>query len=126
MRYVDLWACFDGTSYGTFHDISQITMFADYRVPVALHSLYCIQYSPPLDSHIRSKKPIPSGSSWELQLRGASIWCVEQIKRQILKEHPESEINAILIDFYLYDTAKEMEKNGVEMIPHHRTRSIWY
>jgi hypothetical protein len=24
----DLWACFDGESYGEFHDIDKITMFA--------------------------------------------------------------------------------------------------
>lgn len=35
-------------------------------------------------------------------------------------------INAILIDFFLYDTMKEIEKEGGETIPHHRTRSIWY
>ncbi|KAL4943770.1 hypothetical protein BDV06DRAFT_210793 [Aspergillus oleicola] len=35
-------------------------------------------------------------------------------------------INAILIDFFLYDTIKELEKEGQETIPHHRTRSIWY
>ncbi|KAL7312295.1 hypothetical protein PS15m_008074 [Mucor circinelloides] len=27
----DLWACFDGQSYGEFNDIDSITMFADYR-----------------------------------------------------------------------------------------------
>lgn len=27
----DIWACFEGKSYGEFHDIDTITMFADYR-----------------------------------------------------------------------------------------------
>lgn len=35
-------------------------------------------------------------------------------------------VNAILIDFFLYDTMKELEAKGAESIPHHRTRSIWY
>lgn len=98
------------------------------------------------------------------------------IKRTIERRHPESRgrINSILIDFYLYDTAKEMERKMLErqaedrrkraeekiakgdlrrvivrvsedgkmakggnwedsegaekgaLIPHHRTRSIWY
>jgi hypothetical protein len=50
------------------------------------------------------------------------------IRRQILSEHPESKVNAILIDFFLYDTLKERERSGeeTEMLPHHRTRSIWY
>ncbi|KAL2044294.1 hypothetical protein N7G274_002999 [Stereocaulon virgatum] len=122
----DIWACFEGESFGYFHDINQITMFPDYRIPQMLHCLGCLQYSPPLESHIRSRKPIESGHSWELQLRGCSIWCVELLRREILRQHPGTQINAILIDFLLYDTVKEMEEKGVEFVPHHRTRSIWY
>ncbi|OKL57454.1 hypothetical protein UA08_07224 [Talaromyces atroroseus] len=188
----DLWACFDGQSYGDFNDIEKITMFADYRIPQMLYQLGCLLYSPPLESHIRRLQPIKPGSKWELELRGASIWCVELIKQEIERRHPESKtaysteqssiygtnlddkddvadieteeqskeqegareeekekdrngdgtasqpelkkaatrkvfgINAILIDFFLYDTMKELECDGCETIPHHRTRSIWY
>ncbi|PYH96600.1 hypothetical protein BO71DRAFT_439413 [Aspergillus ellipticus CBS 707.79] len=168
----DLWACFDGEGYGEFHDIEKITMFADYRIPQILYQLGCLMYSPPLESHIRSLKPIPSGSNWETELRATSIWCVEMIRKEIESRHPELKstpmsnrtrknspspeedeetidqqkkcstqkhikkesvheptgmgINAILIDFFLYDTMKELEKDGQESIPHHRTRSIWY
>jgi hypothetical protein len=57
---------------------------------------------------------------------GCSIWAVELLRREILLLAPETKINAILIDFFLYDLAKEREREGVEAIPHHRTRSIWY
>jgi hypothetical protein len=57
---------------------------------------------------------------------GCSIWCVELIRREIKRQHPEAKVNAILIDFFLYDTMKEMEAAGQESMPHHRTRSIWY
>lgn len=66
----DLWACFEGDDFGDFWDIDKITMFADYRVPQMLNSMGCLLYSPPLDLAIRGKKNIPSGSNWELQLRG--------------------------------------------------------
>ncbi|KAL7272905.1 hypothetical protein RUND412_004276 [Rhizina undulata] len=122
----DIWACFDGTSYGTFSDTNTLTMFADYRVPVILHAMGCIYYSPTLEHHIRSKKPLESGHSWELQIRGCAIWAVEMIRRRIESLRPGEGINAVLIDFYLYDTAKEMERRGVEMVECHRTRSIWY
>ncbi|OJJ64625.1 hypothetical protein ASPSYDRAFT_141246 [Aspergillus sydowii CBS 593.65] len=165
----DLWACFDGQSYGEFHDIDKITMFADYRIPQMLHYLGCLKYSPPLETRIRKHEEIPSGSNFEIELRATSIWCVELIKREIELKHPEVKtaktngqppanghsdsngisksnghsrephssasmarpgtgvgINAILIDFFLYDTIKELEKDGQETIPHHRTRSIWY
>lgn len=141
-----------------------------------LYQLGCLLYSPPLLSHIHQRKPIPSGHQWEHELRGASIWCVELIRRQIEQTHPEVigadiapeeeeddggvadesaegenmeivekgeqktgeegekkaqkkkviGVNAILIDFLLYDVMKEKESEGEESVPHHRTRSIWY
>jgi Potential Queuosine, Q, salvage protein family len=149
----------------------------DYRIPQMLHQLGCMLYSPPLDSHIRQLKQIKSKSTWEIELRGASIWCIELIRQEIerrylnsndaktsglnnnnrdadrahdedllnrcrTKEEAETatkkedqnsdskstkpHVNAILIDFFLYDTVKQLEQDGREMIPHHRTRSIWY
>lgn len=141
----DLWAASNGRGYGEFHDIEHLTMFAgmlclylprpyimlmtriDYRVPQMLHSLSVLTYSPALEYCIRDKKLILPGSSWEVQLRGCSIWAVEMIRREILANHPEAEVNAVLIDFFLYDLAKEREKTqGGLGIEHHRTRSIWY
>ncbi|KAL8769506.1 MAG: hypothetical protein Q9209_004567 [Squamulea sp. 1 TL-2023] len=122
----DLWACFEGRSYGSFHDIDTITMFADYRIPQILHSFGCLRYSPSLESCVRNLKGLESEGSWEVQLRGCSIWCVELIRKEILRQHPKAKLNAILIDFFLYDTMKEREVEGVQTIPHHRTRSIWY
>ena len=115
----------------------------DYRIPQMLYTLGCLRYSPPLESHVRQLKQIPSGHTWELQLRGmissrpdlhmsltastgCTIWCVELIRREILRQHPEATVNAVLIDFFLYDTMKKREASGEETIPHHRTRSIWY
>lgn len=91
-----------------------------------LYTLGCLQYSPALEHRIRSKEEILPESSWEIELRGCSIWCVELIRQEILQQDPESNINAILIDFFLYDTAKEREVEQSEVIPHHRTKSIWY
>ncbi|KAF2261928.1 hypothetical protein CC78DRAFT_535264 [Lojkania enalia] len=122
----DLWAAFDGEGYGEFDDIDKITMFADYRVPQMLHSLGCMSYCPPLEGRIRRLQTIEPAHSWELQIRGCSIWAIELLRREILKLQSDANINAILIDFFLYDLAKERERAKVEAIPHHRTRSIWY
>ncbi|CAD6502705.1 BgTH12-05295 [Blumeria graminis f. sp. triticale] len=122
----DLWAAFDGEQFGSFKDIDQITIFADYRIPQILKSYGCLSYSPPLENTIRNKQLIKSGHSWEIQLRGCSIWCVEMIRREILKNNPSAKINAVLIDFFLYDLAKEREATGHDGLPHHRTRCIWY
>ncbi|KKY27467.1 hypothetical protein UCRPC4_g01062 [Phaeomoniella chlamydospora] len=119
----DTWACFNGTGFGEFHDIDKITMFADYRIPQMLNALGCLWFGPALESRIRQRKELRSGENCEIELRGCSIWCVELIRREILRAHPDAEVNAILIDFFLYDTVKEREAAGEmeEMIPHHRT-----
>ena len=44
----------------------------------------------------------------------------------VTSEDKTIKLNAILIDFFLYDAMKALEKEGKESIPHHRTRSIWY
>lgn len=49
---------------------------------------------------------------------GCSIWAVELIRREILRAHPEATntINAVLIDFFLYDLAKEREAQGMSVL----------
>ncbi|KAI1004698.1 hypothetical protein K3495_g3524 [Podosphaera aphanis] len=69
----DLWAAFDEKGFGCFHDIDQITTFADYRIPQNLHSLGCLWYSPRLENAIREYRLIEPGHSWEIQIRGACI-----------------------------------------------------
>lgn len=124
----DIWACFGGQEYGEFVDIDEITMFADYRIPQILRTLQCLWYSDPLASHLMSLYPVEPKSDYEIELRGCSIWAVEVIKREILKNHPTSHINSVLIDFYLWDTAKELQEHhgGDFDIPCHRTRTIFY
>lgn len=126
----DLWACFNGTSYGAFDDISSLTMFADYRIPQMLQGLRCLWYSPRLETRIARLEPLGAGALMEVEIRGCSIWCVDLIRREIERRHPEAKgkVNAVLIDYFLYDTCKEMEARGEldDMLPHHRTRSIFY
>lgn len=116
----DLWACFRCQGFGKFDDIDEITMFADYRVPQILYTLGCIEYSPALKQKIQSKVPLESGSSEEVEIRGCSIHAVELIVAEI------KNINAILADFYLWDTAKMDEKKNTEIIECHRVRSVYY
>jgi hypothetical protein len=88
--------------------------FTDYRVPQQLHNLGVLVYSPPLSSRIRRLEELPAGSNKEIELRGCSIWAVELMRRQIVRDHPESEadVHAVLLDFLMYDLAKEVEIAG--------------
>ncbi|CAG8656247.1 UPF0553 protein C9orf64 [Gigaspora rosea] len=127
----DIWACFEGKGYGEFKDIDEITMFADYRVPQALHHLGAIKYSDNLIKTLERHELLEYGSRLEVEIRGCSIWAVELLKREI-KRITEQEngqdmipvLNAIVLDFFIWDFAKEhINELGVEF---HRTRSIYY
>ncbi|KAI8147595.1 hypothetical protein BJV82DRAFT_507767 [Fennellomyces sp. T-0311] len=120
----DIWACFDGQGYGEFHDIDRITMFADYRVPQSLYSLGVLRYSDDLLARLHDHEMLPSGSRDEIEIRGNSIWAVELMVRRIKEIDPTVSVNAILIDFYIWDTAKELQDQMT--VPIHRTRSIFY
>ncbi|RCH88667.1 hypothetical protein CU098_009156 [Rhizopus stolonifer] len=120
----DLWACFDNTSYGQFDDIDSVTMFADYRVPQALYQLGLLRYSAELVEKLEKRIYFPSGSNDEVEIRGNSIWVVELVRERISKIDPSLKINAILIDFYVWDMAKEIQDQMT--VPTHCTRSCFY
>ncbi|KAJ2758983.1 hypothetical protein IWQ56_005859 [Coemansia nantahalensis] len=129
----DVWACFEGRGLGCFDDIDHITMFADYRVPQALCHFGALQYSPRLRAHLEQSEAavrrgdapdmLPSGHPWEVEIRGNSIWAVQRIRQHILDAG--TSVNAILLDFYLWDYAKEHAAD-MSAIPIHHTRSIFY
>lgn len=125
--------------------IHLLTMFADYRVPQILHHLRILSYPPSLVKTLQSNSHLAPGSREELSLRSASIVAVERLRDEILlliKEEDgerelalrSGEVSSVLIDFYLWDLAKKIEGGEekidgletAEIVPAHRTRSIWY
>lgn len=55
----DVWGAFAGRGLGAFTDIDQLTMFADYRVPVVLQSYGIIEYSEALERMVRDTEALP-------------------------------------------------------------------
>ncbi|KAJ3491692.1 hypothetical protein NLI96_g502 [Meripilus lineatus] len=131
--------------------IHQLTMFADYRVPQILHHLGILTYPPSLLDLLRNHAPFPSGSREEVSIRSASIVAVERVRREMLElklaaisdsegeedigeEELEESVSSVMIDFFLWDLAKRVESGDesiegiqtTEIVPAHRTRSIWY
>eukprot|EP00009_Paramoeba_aestuarina_P009611 CAMPEP_0201534176 /NCGR_PEP_ID=MMETSP0161_2-20130828/55526_1 /ASSEMBLY_ACC=CAM_ASM_000251 /TAXON_ID=180227 /ORGANISM="Neoparamoeba aestuarina, Strain SoJaBio B1-5/56/2" /LENGTH=192 /DNA_ID=CAMNT_0047938687 /DNA_START=187 /DNA_END=762 /DNA_ORIENTATION=- len=103
----DVWACFEGKSFGRFDDIDEITMFADYRVPQTLCYFKVLQYSDSLNEKLKQGVELKNGEREEMEIRGASIYSVELVKRKLnellSKNSDFKPVNAILIDFYLWD-----------------------
>lgn len=128
----DIWACYHGQTFGEFNDIDTITMFADYRVPQTLIHYKTMDYSERLMKMLRAGQLLENGSAEEVEIRGASIYIVEQLKERILRElhanHPAVStvhINSILLDHFLWDYRRDNAKE-LEWIPFHKTISIYY
>ncbi|XP_006008967.2 queuosine salvage protein isoform X1 [Latimeria chalumnae] len=127
----DTWGLVASKDDLYFHDISCITMFADYRIPQALVHLGAMRYSDDLMKKLKEGVLFQSGEQLEVEIRGCSIWCVELIRDIMLEllakkgQDLTDEVNAVLIDYYLWDYARDHRREMAD-IPIHRVRCIYY
>lgn len=157
----ETWAAFYPENSACSHPIfpngpaiSTLTMFADYRVPQILHHLRILEYPDSLVHKLQAGTYLTPGCREEISLRAASIVAVERLRNEIIRLRGElqqesdeagrgdainagqhyEEVSSVLIDFYLWDLAKKIERGEehieematADMVPVHRTRSIWY
>lgn len=116
----DLWGAFKGKSYGEFHDIGSITMFADYIVPAVLQQLGVLRYSSSLASMIEGGTELCSGSEEEIELRACSIYAVEKM-REVLHKKVGKQVLSVELDLWLWSIGVQSPS-----LQHHRTLSIYY
>lgn len=128
----DIWACFRGEGLGRFDDIQKITMFADYRVPQVLVHYGAMEYSSELLQILNTGILLKNGCEQEVEIRGGSIYVVEQLKEMVLEElqqnHPAiptTKVNSILLDHFLWDYRRKHAAE-LEYIPFHKTYSVYY
>ncbi|EDW01080.1 queuosine salvage protein [Drosophila grimshawi] len=128
----DLWSCYRGEGLGHFSDIEKVTMFADYRVPQVLVHFGSLEYSSELMELLKQDTILQNGDAREVEIRGASIYIIEQVKDRVLEilkqKHPDVDarnVNSILIDQYLWDYRRE-HATELEYIPFHKVLSIYY
>ncbi|KAG6954195.1 hypothetical protein JG687_00011933 [Phytophthora cactorum] len=70
---------------------------------------------------VDNKAEIPAGSEMELEIRAATIQAVEQIHKQMINRGHHLEV--IELDWLLWQIG---EDNKEDLLPHHRTWSIYY
>ncbi len=116
----DLWACFEGQSFGYFHNIDELTMFADYRIPQILYHWGILEYSTKLMDKLRHREVLASGSNMEIEIRGSSIHALE-----LLKSKMTLPVNPVILDFYLWDYI-DKHREALSSVPYHRCRSVYY
>lgn len=116
----DIWGAFKGQGIGEFHDIKQLTCFADYKIPQILHHFGILEYSDKLLNKIKNERPILAGSREEIEIRANTIWAIEKIK-QVLSAR-NRDLPSLQIDWLLWNLAQKIKMP----IPYHKTRTIYY
>lgn len=117
----DISTAFHGAGPGQFDDLETLTAFADYKLPQLLRSQGALIYAPELVAQIDSYTPIPAGSEAEIEIRAATIWGVELLRRAL--EQRGITRSASAIDYRLWD---ESQAHTADERPYHRTRTIYY
>lgn len=116
----DLFNAFSGTGWGAFSDIDQLTIFADYKLPQVLRHYGVLVYHPMLAERIDNQQLIAAGSEEEVELRAATIWACELLRRALLRDG--TVITAAQIDLRLWLLGQQ----SADMKPYHRTRTLFY
>lgn len=116
----DLFGSFDGKSWGAFYDLDKLTAFADYKLPQVLRHFGILEYDPILAERIDNLELLEPGEEEEVELRAATIWACELLRREMTQlGHP---ITAAEIDQRLW----LLGQNVAGARPYHRTRTIYY
>jgi hypothetical protein len=117
----DLHTAFTGEGYGAFSDLDALTAFADYKLPQLLRQHGILRYSTELAARVDQMLPIESGTEEEIEIRSATIWAVEWLRRGLRTGgmiYPAS-----AIDYRLWADSQAVTP---ETRPYHRTRTIYY
>ena len=117
----DLAGAFDGAGLGSFTDLDRLTAFADYKVPQVLRGLGILRYHPALAERIARRELLPAGSEEEVEIRAATVWGVELLRRA-LTERGRS-LTASELDWLLWQVGQHLP---ADTEPYHRTLTVYY
>jgi hypothetical protein len=117
----DLYGAFDGTQWGGFVDIDELTAFADYKLPQVLRHLGILRYAQSLARKVDQKILLEQGSPEEVEIRANTIWAVELIRKEL--EGMGKGLRAVEIDWILWNMGQHKE---FKARPYHRTVTIFY
>ena len=120
----DLYGAYGGKGLGSFSDVSNITMFADYRVPVVLRKLGILAYDSLLSEKVDQMIEIMSGSEEEVEIRALTVIAVERMKKALIAKHHviNGHLLSLHIDWHLWGVGEVTREQDV----HHRCLTIYY
>jgi hypothetical protein len=117
----DLHGAFEGKDWGAFHDLEELTAFADYKLPQVLRHTGIMEYAKPLAERVDQMSLLEPGSPEEVEIRANTILAVERIREALRgkgKNFTSPEIDWLLWNLGQEDRFREK--------PYHRTISIFY
>jgi hypothetical protein len=117
----DIYTAFGGQGLGQLTHLDQLTAFADYKLPQLLRYQGVMVYAPELAAQVDSYQQIAAGSEPEIEIRAATVWAVELIRRALARHGVIR--SASEIDYRLWS---ESQAPTPDMRPYHRTRTIYY
>ena len=121
----DIWAAYgrsrDPVHRYSFHDMNELTMFADYRVPQILRHMGILVYSEDLARRVDALEVIPFGSEYEIELRAMTIVAVEKLQQCL--QAKGRDLLVLEVDWLLWQWGEAIKD---EILPHHRTLTIYY
>ncbi len=117
----DLHGAFAGESLGRFHDLAGLTAFADYKVPQVLRQFGVLVYEPGLAAKIDARRLLPMGSAEEVEIRAATVWACELLRRHLVDAGAPRPSWAI--DQALWTAGQALSAGTA---PYHRTYTIFY
>ena len=113
-----LHSVFGGCGYGNFRDIESLTALADYIIPNVLRYIGILEYTNELSSLIDSESQLEKGSETEIEIRAATIWVVELIRKEVAKQGRRCSAKSINDHLWMI--------GGDVKTPFHRTRTTAY
>ncbi len=116
----DLYGAFGGRGWGSLRDLDALTAFADYKVPQILRAEGILEYAPALSARIDAREPLPAESPEEVEIRAATVWGVELLRRALADRGVHA--RPFEIDWLLWTLAQDRP----DMPPYHRTRTCYY
>mmetsp|Transcript_160 Transcript_160/g.265 ORF Transcript_160/g.265 Transcript_160/m.265 type:complete len:323 (+) Transcript_160:123-1091(+) len=121
----DVFGALQGQGLGAFGDMHELTMFADYRVPVVLREMGILKYTLTLQQKVAAGEEIYPGSEEEVEIRAATIVAVHQLRGLLQARLPPGSppLLSVCLDWWLWEQG---EKKRTEHPLHHRTRTIYY
>lgn len=117
----DLATAFDGQGWGNLTALDELTAFADYKLPQLLRHEGILEYAPELAATVDNYTLLPAGSRAEVEIRAATIWAVELLRRQLAAHGVVR--RASEIDYRLW---AESQTALPDERPYHRTLTIFY